>query len=166
MPSMNLRHAVRAIVLDEDDRVLLCRLAIPGTVGTTVVWAAPGGGVEPGETPLAALFRELHEEIGLIAFDGEPLPVWHQEVVGAEYAPGHDGVVNDYFLVRVRSFTPRGAMTDQELAAEHISGWHWWSLPEIVGYRGPDLFSPRDLATPLAALIADGAPTDPVALGL
>lgn len=162
---MNLRHAVRAIVLDEDDRVLLCRLALPGAAGTTVVWGAPGGGVEPGETPLAALCRELHEEIGLITFDVEPLPVWHQEVVGPEYAPGHDGVVNDYFLVRIRSFTPRGAMTDQELAAEHISGWHWWSLPEIVGYRGPDLFAPRDLATPLAALIADGAPADPVALG-
>jgi hypothetical protein len=39
-------------------------------------------------------------------------------------------------------------------------------LPEIVGYRGSDLFSPRDLATPLAALIADGAPAGPIVLGL
>lgn len=166
MPSTTLRHAVRALVLDEDDRVLLCRHAIPGSAGTMVVWAAPGGGVEPGETRLAALRREPYEEAGLAVFGVEPLPVWHQEVVGPGYAPGYDGVANDYFLVRIRSFTPRGAMTDQELAAEHISGWHWWSLPEIVGYRGPDLFSPRDLGTPRAALIVDGAPADPTALGL
>ncbi|MEV0680221.1 NUDIX domain-containing protein [Actinosynnema sp. NPDC050436] len=165
MRSVNLRHSVRAIVLDDDDRVLLCRLAIPGSDGVVVVWVAPGGGVEPGETRLAALRRELHEEIGPVAFDGEPARVWCQEVVGPGYAPGYDGVVNDYFLVRTRSFAPRGAMTDQELAAEHISAWRWWSLPEIVGYHGPDLFSPRDLATPLAALITHGVPTVPVALG-
>jgi 8-oxo-dGTP pyrophosphatase MutT (NUDIX family) len=34
-------------------------------MGATVVWAAPGG-VEPGEPPLAALRRELHEETGLV----------------------------------------------------------------------------------------------------
>ncbi|MFF2807323.1 NUDIX domain-containing protein [Streptomyces sp. NPDC058000] len=54
MSSVHLRRAVRAVVLDEDDRVLLCRFAVPEPVGT-VVWAAPGGGVECGETPLAAL---------------------------------------------------------------------------------------------------------------
>ncbi|CCH28944.1 NUDIX domain-containing protein [Actinosynnema sp. NPDC047251] len=160
-----LRHSVRAIVLDEDDRVLLCRHAIPGPAGATVVWAAPGGGVEPGETRLAALRRELHEEVGPVASAVEPLPVWRQQVVGPGYAAGYDGAVNDYFLLRVRSFAPRGAMTDQELAAEHIDGLRWWSLPEIAGYRGHDLFSPRDLATPLAALIADGPPAVPRALG-
>ncbi|WP_367128118.1 NUDIX hydrolase [Saccharothrix sp. HUAS TT1] len=159
---MKPRHSVRAIVLDEDDRVLLCRLAIPEPDGTTVVWVAPGGGVEPGETEHEALRRELYEEVGLTAFDVGPRPVWRQEVV----RPDHGGVVNDYFLVRANSFTPRGGLTDEELAAEHISGLRWWTLSEIADHRGPDLFSPRDLATPLAALIADGAPADPVVLGL
>jgi 8-oxo-dGTP diphosphatase len=65
--ALSLRRAVRAVVLDEDDRVLLCRLAIPEPAGT-VVWVTPGGGVERGETPFAALRRELLE---LIA-DGVP----------------------------------------------------------------------------------------------
>jgi 8-oxo-dGTP diphosphatase len=161
---LSLRRAVRAVVLDEDDRILLCRLAIPEPIGT-VVWVTPGGGVERGETPFAALRRELLEEVGL-AVGTEPPHVWHQHVVGAEHVAGHDGVVNDYFLVRTASFHPRGAMSDDELAAEYIDGFRWWHLSDIAGYRGSDLFSPRDLATPLAALIADGVPATPVSLGL
>ncbi|MFC5646818.1 NUDIX domain-containing protein [Kitasatospora cinereorecta] len=129
------------------------------------VWAAPGGGVERGETLLGALQGELHEEVGL-TLEGDPPQVWHQEVVAAGHAEGCDGVVNDYFLVRTASFHPRGAMTDDQLAAENLRGLRWWRPAEIAGHRGLELFSPRDLATPLAALIAGGAPAAPVRLGL
>lgn len=164
MPPVNLRPSVRAVVLDERDRILLCRFAIREPAGT-VVWAAPGGGVEPGENPLAALRRELREEIGL-AVDADPPHVWHQRVVATGHAAGYDGVVNDYFLVRTTSFRPRGTMSGEELAGENITGFRWWALREIAGYRGRDLFSPRDLASPLAALITGGVPARPVLLGL
>lgn len=164
MPSVNLRHSVRALILDEDDRILLCRFAIPEPAGT-VVWAAPGGGIEPGETPLAALRRELLEEVGL-AVNADPPHVWHQEVVAPGHAAGYDGVINDYFLVRTAGFDPRGTLSDVELAAENISGLEWWDPSEVARYDGPDLFSPRDLATPLTALITSGIPVRPVRLGL
>lgn len=164
MSPVNLRHSVRAIVLDEDDRILLCRFVIPKPAGT-VVWAAPGGGVEHGETPLAALRRELHEEVGL-AVDTDPPHVWHQQVVAPGHAAGYDGVVNDYFLVRTASFNPCGAMSVNELAAENVEGFRWWWLRDIADYRGPELLSPRDLATPLTVLIAGGVPARPVPLGL
>ena len=80
-------------------------------------------------------------------------------------ADGHDGVANDYFLVRTTRFDPRGALSDAEIAAEHISGWRWWRLEDVAAYDGPDLFSPRDLATPLTALLTD-TPTQPIHLGL
>jgi ADP-ribose pyrophosphatase YjhB (NUDIX family) len=67
---MGWRHSVRALVLDPDDRILLCRHKIPAPQRT--VWAAPGGG-EAGETSLDALRRELHEEIGL-TIEAEQLP--------------------------------------------------------------------------------------------
>ncbi|MGW2086396.1 NUDIX hydrolase [Streptomyces sp. NPDC001880] len=162
---MHLRHSVRAVVLDEDDRILLCRFTIPGPE-KTVVWATVGGGIEQGETPLAALRRELREEVGLVVTT-DPPHVWHQEVVAPGCAAGYDGVVNDYFLVRTTGFRPRGTLSDRELAAENISGLRWWHLPEVAGYDGPDLFSPRDLATPLTALITSGVPAGrPVRLGL
>ena len=166
--SLNLRAAARAIILDEDDRVLLCRFVFPHPAvpsGAQVVWSAPGGGIEPGEDGPSALRRELREETGLVTA-ADPPHVWHQVVVAAGHAPGFDGIVNDYFLVRVAHFEPRGEFTDDQLAAEYITTFRWWRLSEITGYAGPDLFSPRDLATPLTALLTSGPPADPVTLGL
>lgn len=168
MSSLSLRHSVRAIILDREDRILLCRFAFPHPAVPTaanVVWAAPGGGVEPGETLLAALRWELDEETGLVV-EADPPHVWHQEFVDPGHAPGYDGIVNDYFLVRTERFEPRGSLSDEELDAENISGWRWWRPQDVAGYRGTDLFSPRDLAAPLTALLEHGAPAEPVRLGL
>ncbi|WP_232733742.1 NUDIX domain-containing protein [Kitasatospora sp. CB02891] len=92
---MTLRRSARAVVLDEHHRILLCRHVVPELTGAVVVRAAPGGGVEPGETALAALRRELREEAGL-TLGADPPHVRHQEVAGLGGPAGRTGVVNDY----------------------------------------------------------------------
>ncbi|CAM5233635.1 DNA mismatch repair protein MutT [Streptomyces spiroverticillatus] len=161
MSSLSLRHSARGVVLDREDRILLCRGVLPGEV----VWIAPGGGIEDGESAEEALRRELVEEVGL-AWEGPLRHIWHQRLVGPEYAPGHDGVVNDYFLVRAEAFEPVGSLSAAELAAEHLTAFRWWRPDEIADYEGPELFGPQDLAALLAELTARGAPAAPVVIGL
>ena len=56
---------VVAAVIRDGDRILACRRG-PGK-DAAGRWEFPGGKVEPGETPEAALARELGEELGVDA---------------------------------------------------------------------------------------------------
>ena len=73
-----------AALIDPEGRVLLQQRA-PGRA-MAGLWEFPGGKVEPGETPEAALIRELREELGIeteaaciapAAFASEPLDERH-----------------------------------------------------------------------------------------
>ena len=52
-----------AALIDADGRVLLAQR--PEGKGMAGLWEFPGGKVEAGETPEAALIRELYEELGI-----------------------------------------------------------------------------------------------------
>ena len=54
-------------LIDRDGRVLLAQR--PEGKSMAGLWEFPGGKVEKGETPEAALVRELHEELGIETWD-------------------------------------------------------------------------------------------------
>ena len=60
---MKLVLVAAVVLVDADGRVLLAQR--PKGKAMAGLWEFPGGKVEPGETPEAALIRELHEELGI-----------------------------------------------------------------------------------------------------
>lgn len=60
---MKLLLVVAAALIDADRRVLIAQR--PEGKALAGLWEFPGGKIEPGERPEAALIRELSEELGI-----------------------------------------------------------------------------------------------------
>ena len=60
---MKLLLVVAVALIDADGRVLIAQRPKEKTFGG--LWEFPGGKIEPGEAPEAALIRELAEELGI-----------------------------------------------------------------------------------------------------
>jgi 8-oxo-dGTP diphosphatase len=60
---MKLLLVVAAALIDADNRVLVAQR--PQGKSLAGLWEFPGGKVDPGERPEAALIRELREELGI-----------------------------------------------------------------------------------------------------
>lgn len=72
--------SARAVVKDSQNRVLLLREASTNPDGTNPGrWGVPGGRLEPGETAVQALLREVAEETGLAVVVGAKVyrGSWH-----------------------------------------------------------------------------------------
>ncbi|MGH8158690.1 MAG: Nudix family hydrolase [Rhodanobacter sp.] len=70
-PKPVVTHVMAGVMLDAEGRVLLAQR--PPGKHLAGLWEFPGGKLEPGEQPLAALARELHEELGITVQRAEPL---------------------------------------------------------------------------------------------
>jgi 8-oxo-dGTP diphosphatase len=62
-PAPPLVLVAAVVLVDADGRVLLAQR--PAGKAMAGLWEFPGGKVDPGETPEAALIRELAEELGI-----------------------------------------------------------------------------------------------------
>ncbi len=60
-----LKKNAVAIIVNEDNKVLLLKRADDSKIWMPNKWALVGGGIEKGETPQKAIEREIQEEIGL-----------------------------------------------------------------------------------------------------
>jgi 2-phosphosulfolactate phosphatase len=137
------RHAVRGLVI-ANGQVLLMQMAFPWL--DAPIWITPGGGIDAGEEPVAALRRELAEELGRDDLE-----------VGAELwrrtldIPRTDGVLRQqerYFVVRAPHFEPRPSCLT---ADEHswLRSFRWWSPQELAAE--PSVENGRQLAALLTS---------------
>lgn len=92
---------VAAVVLDDRNHVLVVRKR-----GTTA-FMQPGGKIEPGETPVQALRREIREELGAGVVEESIRPLGHHDAAAAN-EPGHR-VAADLFLVSLDGRPQPGA---------------------------------------------------------
>lgn len=159
---LRIRRAVRAAILDPEDRILLVRFEFP----TRTVWATPGGGQEPGEDDESTLRRELHEELGLHLDALGPL-IWTRTHVIPFLDGMWDGQRDFIYLLRVPAFTPAPALSWDQLRAERVHEMRWWTVPELVTARDEGLtFAPSALPALVADLVRMGVPATPIETGV
>lgn len=70
-PARSVMYVMAGVMQDALGRVLLAQR--PAGKHLAGMWEFPGGKLEAGETPLAALARELHEELGIVVQSAAPL---------------------------------------------------------------------------------------------
>ena len=129
---MRERRTVRVLCLDDRDRVLLVGWHDPSD--GSCAWDMPGGGVEPGESPLEAARRELHEETGLPPECVQDKTIWvmrntywnNKRVLGPE----------QYFLARVDQpgELDRSGLEPHEITM--IREFRWVDLDKATSIEG------------------------------
>ena len=125
-----MRQVVAALIL-KDGKVLICQRTQHQPM--PLKWEFPGGKIEPGEHPEAALKRELEEELGITALIG-------QEVAQVRHQYRRGGIVELRFY-EVHKF-------EGELENKIFKQIQWADLADLPSYDflEADLGLIRDLA--------------------
>ena len=114
-------------VLRDGDEVLLTRLRDSGGM-----WTLPGGGIDHGEDPRAAVVREVYEETGLELTPGRLVAVTSKHFTG--HAP--NGRLEDFHAIRL---VYDGTVPREEPRVTEVDGSTdaaaWLPLAEVAGLR-------------------------------
>jgi 8-oxo-dGTP pyrophosphatase MutT (NUDIX family) len=152
------RQVGRVLLIDRAGRLLLFRARMAGRD----FWITPGGGLNPGETHEEGALRELWEETAYKATRLGPC-VWRRSHTftfqGAWYTQ-HER----FFLVPLVRAVDISYEHWEEIERDVMVEHRWWTAEEICASR--EVFAPRDLGRLLHDLIRDGAPREPIDVGI
>ena len=145
------------VVLDPQHRLLLINGRDPGSRVGGDWWEIPGGGIDPGESSLDAVRRELWEEAGIA--DAEIGPCVWTQTVEFTFAGWHFEQDEWVHVARCDGTTrgPRGLEALEVLA---FGEQRWWTLDELVEQLPRTI--PYRLPEFLPALVAGEVPDPPV----
>ena len=123
------RPCVGVVLLNSQGLVLVAqRIDAPGA------WQMPQGGIDPGEAPQAAAFRELQEEIGTanaaivhehpdwITYDLPP------DLVGRAWKGRYRGQTQRWFAMR---FLGTDSEIDLDTAHPEFDAWKWVPMADL-----------------------------------
>ena len=112
-------HVVVAVIINEQGEILLTQ-RLPGK-HLAGCWEFPGGKVEADESPIAALKRELSEELDIVLVDARPL-------ISVAHSYPEKKVLLDVWQVSCYTGTPHGN-EGQPLVWVPRTNLHQWALP-------------------------------------
>lgn len=128
---------------------------------TLEAWQMPQGGIDPGEDPLEAAFRELWEETGIVRQHVELVAAPDEELqydlpddlIGKVWKGKWRGQRQRWFLFRLNA---GDEVIDIETAEPEFRAWRWIDPVEL-----PDVIVPfkRDLYARLLEIFADHLPS-------
>jgi 8-oxo-dGTP diphosphatase len=116
----HIKTSVVACIVDEGDHVLLTRRCVEPFCGQ---WGMPGGKIDHGEPILAALHREVREEVGLEVHVEGLVDVYEHVDIG----PKNDHYVILYYRVHPISF-------DLQPNGEEVTEARWVPADELYRY--------------------------------
>lgn len=140
---MDMRVAAYAVIVGDDDRVLLAHW----NEGRKAAWTMPGGGLEAGEDPEHAVRREVHEETGYRARVEKLLGI-HSRVIPARHRLATGSVESLHTLRIVYRASILGGHLRHEVDGSTDRA-QWFTLAQIGALRRVSLV---DIALRMAGL--------------
>lgn len=151
------RRVARVLLFDASDRLLLFWVQDRVDPLGEAYWYLPGGGMQPGESPLEAARRELREEAGIEIADLGPV-VLHRNGVRFHFE-GQDYEQDEWLPIGRWPEGRIGSGHPDDVEAAAVAAHRWWSIDDLRRTR--ESIYPRDLPSIVERLLREGAPSVP-----